>query len=67
MYINIDEDEYETITTVSKNGVSWTQRRRTFEEVMKIKRERRIKEENEILMKAKIILATRGLKSLDEA
>lgn len=67
MYIYHDDDEWETIVEHGDFGASWKQVRRKPEEVFKIKEARRIKEENEILAKARIILASRGLKSLDEA
>lgn len=67
MYIYYDEDEWETVIESGDHYLSYKQVRRSPEEVAKIKAERRRKEEDEILVKAKAILASRGLKSLDEA
>lgn len=65
MYVYNDPDEWETVVEHGDFGSSWSQKRRPYEEVLKIKAERLRKEEDEILAKAKIIMASRGLKNLD--
>lgn len=62
MFIKYDPDEWETIVEHGPHGYSYTQRRRPAEEVYRIKADRMRKEEDEILMKAKIIIAARALR-----
>lgn len=73
MYLNYDPDWYETVVDYKpcpckgkcmgscSGSFSVGSRQRSIEEVMKIKKERRIKEEDAILKQAEEIKVRRGL------